>query len=413
MMILSSARKWVTATLAIIFFFLLFLLAADILFGLLFRLAPAATPLARSPETSSSYTADAEIEEIFWLPNFILPSSGFRNKENVEITPREKIQRERTHQSASLPRPWLFPQDESGISFGRANYRGALVSVDFRAAENLVNRHSVLLNSNGWRVSETMLSRTNADRHLWVAGCSQTFGYVGPEETIPVALAVSNPRWVSYNLGIIGSGPLDSYFAQIKNPPAIASRGKRGMGIFFFSGVHFERALAQASWAVKHPRKNWPLFAIENNNLVLKKRTFLANLRKAVIYLYSRSQFFRYTRLNIPPINDYWIEAHALAFEAMARNYRASTRPDNPFVLVVHPDWRDIYTDRLVRKMLARGFPVLNYGQFSQAQIAETHPFMNPIDYHWTASFNESFARLVRTDLNRWLKRTGRYDLTL
>jgi hypothetical protein len=411
MMILSLARKWVTATLAILFFFLLFLLAADVLFGLFFRFTLADKPPAsgaRASLASLSYTANAEIEETFWLPNFILPSGGVRRKETVEITQREK-----THKTVSLPGPWLFPQNETGVALGIANYRGELVSTNFQSAENLVNRHPVLLDSNGWRVSELMRARKNAELHLWVAGCSQTFGYVSPEETIPVALAAANPRWASHNLGIIGSGPLDNYFAQLKNPPAIDSRGKKGMGIFFFGGFQFERSPPQASWVTKSLRENWPRFAIESDNLVLKKKTFLADLRYAAIYLYGRSQFFRYTRLNIPPINDYWIEAHALAFEAMARNYRASTRPDNPFVLVVHPDWPDFYTDQLVRKMLARGFPVLNYGHFSSDQIAETHPFMNPIDYHWTASFNQTFARLVRTDLNRWLKKTGRHDLTL
>jgi hypothetical protein len=160
-------------------------------------------------------------------------------------------------------------------------------------------------------------------------------------------------------------------------------------------------------------RRNWPVFAIENGGLVQKKRTLWSNLRTAAIYLYARSQFFHYTRLNIPPINEYWIEAHALAFEAMAKNYRASTQSDNPFVLVVYPGSQNDYTERLVRKMLARGFPVLNYGQFSSEQIAENHPLRNPIDSHWTASFNQTFARLVRTDLNRWLNKTGRSDLTL
>jgi hypothetical protein len=232
--------------LAAICFFPIFLLGADVLFGLLFRLQLVASPPSKVTEADPMYTANAEIEETLWLPNFILPSGGVRSNGSAGIRGKGSAEivalRESTNKLYSFPSPWMFLEDESGISRGKANYRGTLVTTDFQTAENLVNRHVVSLDANGWRISEIMRARTNADRHLWAAGCSHIFGFVSPEETIPVALVAENPRWVSHNLGIPAVGPIENYFAQIKYPPAIDSRGKKGLGIFFFGGFQFERS---------------------------------------------------------------------------------------------------------------------------------------------------------------------------
>lgn len=177
---------------------------------------------------------------------------------------------------------------------------------------------------------------STARRHLMVLGCSLTWGEgVKDSEALPAQLSKGSDELVVHNAGYGGYGPAE-LLVRMKHGTLLNDLGpQEGAAVFYLHEHHFMRFFHSAQVA-----GTW-----RAHGLVVEERASgfeaVGSIQQAdplwVFFskLWIKDPLATIFHLDLPPITDARLDEFFRAVKEMEKIYRARTRPDNPFVVVL------------------------------------------------------------------------------
>jgi hypothetical protein len=244
-------------------------------------------------------------------------------------------------------------------------------------------------------------SQTNSSRqYLIFLGCSFVFGEgVSDQETLPSFASRYSNHFHSYNYGIMGASPGDSYLRlrEIRKEQELAE--KSGWVIYVYMDHHLPRLVGPLSmlttWA---GHKNH--YVIDPNGEIRTDGHFdeLVPHQIAVYKTLRKSSFFRWLKIDWPP------RAHESDWELMAKIFTAMKKTAKErlqarhFAVLIFPGSET--ARHLIPYLEKQGIAYLDYSHWDMNMLTHGNPWF-PYDKHPTPATYELIAKSLVLELDK------------
>lgn len=231
----------------------------------------------------------------------------------------------------------------------------------------------------GFRTTVAPASKKPKTRHLFMSGCSFTYGDMVPDDkTTPSQLAQALPEWSVHNLGRSGTSPFDSYYLWSQFDLRALKVPEEGMLIYTLIDDQFERIVP--TWKTLSWSRNALLFPDEGAGFGRPYSLAEITAKKWTLWLAKQGLLAPWLRLTS------WIDDYVLGSDA---NYRKMLKilremkrsyleqfPKGRFVVTFF--FRGMYAPKMVKLLEEEGIeywePIDRYLTPDESVPRDPHP---------------------------------------
>ncbi len=252
---------------------------------------------------------------------------------------------------------------------------------------------------NGRRISFPLNSPPSSKEHLFVLGCSFTFGDgLNDAETIPWILNEKQQIFTAYNLGKPGWGPNDILSFALKKELFPQNAHKKGAAIYLFRDT-IDRALNTLQVAGSWGGNKEAVKEVNGKFESLGKFSEVYPIWHSLYKMIFQLNLTHLIGINWPLYTESNVRYLARMIQAIQMEYKQQTSLDNPFYVVFYPLRVEETTHLQLRAALNElGIPILDYS-IVDLQALMNEPATIPYDGHPNKAANDRFTNLLLRDL--------------
>ncbi len=244
----------------------------------------------------------------------------------------------------------------------------------------------------------------NARLNIIFVGCSFTFGEgVTPEETIPTITGKLLGSVRTYNLGVPGSSLAGRLSVIMKNPQLLKGIDPKipTVIVYIFLDDHLRRMVGTSELLQRgeHNYRHIPAFSLKNGELILQEG-FDEDFWNFhwLIYAYSKTNFSRLSRLELPHISTPHFILQKKVLERLKNEVKKVLPLTDKVYFATFPG-DNFYASKISPHLGNATF--LDYSGINFQKILGHDIFYLPQDYHPHGRMYDLFSMLLVNDLKK------------